>query len=183
MPEAGSEAVPAGGGGGELAARRAKLSRWRARGVDPFGSRFPRTHLAREVVEGFPRLEGQVVRVAGRITALRRQGRVAFADLLDRSGRLQLFLREDRLGREPYAWLEDLDLGDWVGAEGIVCRTRAGEVSVQPERVVLLAKALRPLPAKWHGLRDPELRYRRRYLDLIANPASREVVVRRSRMI
>jgi lysyl-tRNA synthetase class 2 len=136
------------------------------------------------VLAGFPALEGERVSVAGRLTRLRRQGRIAFADLADASGRVQLFLRTDVLGAEPYReFVEDLDIGDIVGVEGAVARTRAGEVSVVPARFQLLAKALRPLPAKWHGLRDTEARHRRRYLDLIANPAVRERFVRRSRML
>ena len=170
-----------GSGGAEV--RRQKLRRWRDLGVDPYGARFERTHLSGQVRDGFAALEGQHVAVAGRITALRRQGRAAFADVLDAGGRLQLFLREGTLGAEAFTHCLELDLGDIVGAEGTVMRTRAGEVSVQPSSVRLLAKALRPLPDKWHGLRDRDLRYRQRYLDLIANPEVRERFVGRSRLV
>jgi lysyl-tRNA synthetase class 2 len=180
-PRAGqAEAEP---GEGELAARRAKLERWRAAGVDPFGARFEWTHLSAAIREGFPQLEGQTVRVAGRLMALRRQGRIAFADLQDSAGRIQLLLRADALGADAFAAFLECDLGDIVGAEGVVMRTRTGEVSVAVQRWILLTKALRPLPAKWHGLRDTELRYRRRYLDLIVNPEVRRTFILRSRMV
>ena len=167
----------------ELAARRAKLQEWRARGIDPFGARFAVTHHADEVVAQFPALEGQPVHLAGRVLALRRQGRVAFCDLHDRSGRVQLFARAGGLGEQAYADFLRLDLGDIIGAAGTVMRTRAGEISVELHEWRLLTKALRPLPDKWHGLRETEARYRRRYLDLIANPESRAAFVARSRMV
>ena len=187
----GEDSVRATGGAGgvddeavsELRARRAHLARWRERGVDPFGARFPRTHLAAQVAAGFAELDGRQVRVAGRLTGRRLQGRLAFADLQDASGRIQLFLRADMLGEDVFRAFADADLGDFFGAEGVVCKTRAGEVSVRPEHLELLAKALRPLPAKWHGLHAPEMRHRQRYLDLVANPEVRENFIRRSRMI
>jgi lysyl-tRNA synthetase class 2 len=167
----------------ELAVRRSHLQAWRRRGVDPYGGRFPRTHSAREIVDGFQELEGCRARVAGRLVRRRLHGRVAFADLQDGSGRLQLFLRADVLGSEGMQALADLDLGDIVGAEGVVCRTRTGEISLAPDRLQLLAKALRPLPAKWHGLHDPDLRHRQRHLDLLTNESVRTTFVRRSQMI
>lgn len=168
---------------GELETRSLKLNRWRAAGIDPFGARFEWTHRSDQIREGFASLQGSTVALAGRLMALRRQGRVAFADLQDAGGRIQLFLRADTLGTEALAALLQCDLGDIVGVEGTVMRTRMGEVSVEPSSFVLLTKALRPLPDKFHGLRDTEVRYRRRYLDLIANPEVRDAFVRRSRMI
>lgn len=167
----------------ELGARRAKLEQWRQRGVDPFGARFTVTHHAEEIVADFPALEGRPVRLAGRVLALRRQGRVAFCDLHDRSGRVQIFVRSGGLGEEAYAEFLRLDLGDIVGVVGTVMRTRAGEISLDLQEWRLLSKALRPLPDKWHGLRETETRYRRRYLDLIANPEARTAFMARSRMI
>jgi lysyl-tRNA synthetase class 2 len=171
-----------------LAARREKLERLRARGIEPFALRFDRDATIGEVREKFGHLgrgesSGQTVRIAGRLMALRRHGKVWFGTVRDGTGELQLFLAEDTLGLEAFAALEDLDLGDWVGAEGEVVSTRRGELSVRPSRLVLLTKSLRPLPEKWHGLKDIELRLRRRYLDLVANPEVRERVEARARML
>jgi lysyl-tRNA synthetase class 2 len=175
-----------GAPGGEaelIAARRAKLARWRQAGVDPFGGRFERTALAAELVAGFAQRAGEAVRVAGRVMGLRVHGGAAFADLQDRSGRIQVYARVDKLGSEAFERFCDLDLGDHIGVAGQLMRTRRGEVSVEAEGFQLLAKALRPLPSGWHGLHDVELRYRRRYLDLIVNPEVRQVFVTRSRIL
>ena len=171
-----------------LAVRREKLERLRARGTDPFALRFDRDALAAEIQEKFGELEagastGQIVKVAGRVLALRRHGKLAFAVLRDTSGHIQLFLADDTLDPEGAALVEDLDLGDWVGAEGEVVKTKRGELSVRPTRLTLLSKSLRPMPEKWHGLRDVELRYRRRYLDLATNAQVAELVRARARML
>ena len=121
--------------------------------------------------------------VAGRLTSIRRQGKVTFADLSDRSGKVQIYAKQDRLGEEAYGLFDLLDLGDIIGATGTVFRTRRGEVTVEIDSFRLLSKALRPLPEKWHGLKDVDLRYRQRYLDLIVNPEVREVFRKRTRMI
>jgi lysyl-tRNA synthetase class 2 len=181
-PAAATEASPAED---VLAARRAKLERLRARGVEPFALRFDRDATAAEVRERFGDLEagastGQMVRVAGRLMGLRRHGRLWFGVLRDTTGDLQLFLEETALGPEGWALLEDLDLGDWVGAEGEVMTTRRGELSVKASSLLLLTKSLRPLPEKWHGVRDPELRLRRRYLEFATDPDSRRVVAARA---
>jgi lysyl-tRNA synthetase class 2 len=169
-----------------LAARREKLDRLRAGGVEPFALRFDRDATAAEVTERWGGIEagastGQTVRVAGRLVGLRRMGKLWFAVLRDGSGDLQLFLAEDTL--KDWDLLEDLDLGDWVGAEGEVVKTRRGELSVKATRLTLLSKSLRPLPEKWHGLRDVELRLRRRYLDLATNPESRERAQAKARLL
>ena len=169
-----------------IAARREKLSRLRALGIDPFPYRFERTHTAVEVRAAFPDLgpearTGTEVRVAGRIMALRRMGRIAFAVLQDRTGRLQLFLSEKALGKEAYRLLhETWDIGDIVGAWGEVITTKTGELSVEVQGYQLLAKSLRPLPEKWHGLQDVEKRYRHRALDLIVNENSRRILKQRA---
>ncbi len=164
--------------------RLAKLQRWRARGLDPFTvTKFERTHFAAELVTNFDALQGQTVRVAGRLTAFREHGKLTFADLLDGSGRIQLMVRKDKVGDEAYGLFGELDTGDFIGAEGALIKTRTGEVTVEVHQFQILAKALRPLPEKWHGLRDIEARYRQRYLDLIANPEVREVFINRSRII
>jgi lysyl-tRNA synthetase class 2 len=181
-----AETRPEGGPDeGELVRqRRGKLARLRQAGRDPFQiTRFDRTHLAAQIHQEFSSLEGATVRVAGRLGAQRRHGKAAFADLSDVSGRIQLLFRVDRLGEEGYQGLADLDSGDLLGAAGVVFRTRSGEVTVEVADYLLLAKALRPPPEKWHGLRDVEVRYRQRYLDLVANEDSRRTFILRSKVI
>ncbi|MGE5592987.1 MAG: lysine--tRNA ligase [Betaproteobacteria bacterium] len=186
-PEAGA----AGGGvygdeeldGEHVRVRRQKMEALRARGIDPFGHRFERTHHARDIVEGFERLEGSTVKVAGRLMAMRSHGKATFADLLDLSGRIQIYAKLDRLGQDAYDLFTSLDIGDIVGVEGSVFRTRRGEVTLEIERIELLSKSLRPLPEKWHGLADVDLRYRQRYLDLIVNPEVREVFLKRTAIV
>lgn len=169
---------------GILTARLEKLKALRREGRDPYSFvKFDRTHGNREVVERFKELEGKTVRVAGRIMGARHHGKIAFFDLFDFTGRVQLFASEERLGQRYLRLVEELDLGDIVGVEGEVFKTRRGEVSVNISDYKILAKCLRPLPEKWHGLRDVELRYRHRYLDLMVNPEVREVFVKRSRII
>ncbi len=164
--------------------RLQKLAALRERGEDPFArTGYDRTHSAAELVENFDELEGQEVAVAGRLIALREHGKSAFADLQDASGTIQLFMRQNNLGEDGLAQFVDLDIGDIIGVRGALMKTRSGEVSVEGAEFTLLAKSLRPLPEKFHGLRDPELRYRQRYLDLIVNEESRELLRKRSRMV
>jgi len=164
--------------------RREKLARLRDAGRDPFQfTRFDRSHLAAEIHASFDSLEGSEARVAGRLVAQRRHGKATFADLQDVSGTVQLLFRIDQLGQERYGQLGDLDDGDLLGVAGSVCRTRTGEVTVAVAEWTLLAKALRPPPEKWHGLRDVEIRYRQRYLDLIANEDSRRLFIVRSKVV
>ncbi|HHY33017.1 MAG TPA: lysine--tRNA ligase [Firmicutes bacterium] len=187
-PEGGAAAGAGAYGDEELESeqvrvRRQKMDALRARGIDPFGHRFERTHHAREIVEGFERLEGGTVKVAGRLMAMRSHGKATFADLLDLSGRIQIYAKLDRLGQDAYDLFTSLDIGDIVGVEGRVFRTRRGEVTLEIERFELLSKSLRPLPEKWHGLADVDLRYRQRYLDLIVNPEVREVFLKRTAIV
>jgi lysyl-tRNA synthetase class 2 len=171
-----------------LAERREKLERLRQAGIEPFPHAFEgRT----EIVEIRTAHEGLASgaetedrrRVAGRIAARRGHGRAAFIDLVDRSGRIQLHAREDLLGSESFELLVGLDLGDILGAEGVVFATKRGELSLRLEGWTLLAKSLRPPPDKFHGLEDVELRYRQRELDLIANPEVRELFEKRARVV
>ena len=165
--------------------REEKLARWRALGVEPYAYRYEPTHRAADILargDAVTQEPGERVRVAGRIMTLRGHGKAGFAHLLDGSGRIQLYFRADVMG-EAFGRYELLDVGDWVGVEGAVFRTRTGEITVRVEAVELLAKALRPLPEKWHGLRDPETRFRQRYADLFMNLEVREVFRRRARMI
>jgi len=177
-----------GGLGEILAARRAKLERLRADGVEPFPHAFPGVEplaaVAREH-EGLAAGEETTAghRVAGRIAARREAGKAAFIDLVDRSGRLQLHARVDELGEEGFERLVSLDLGDLLGVDGVAIRTRRGEVSLRVAAFTLLAKSLRPPPDKHHGLQDVETRFRQRELDLVANEETRELFVARARII
>ncbi len=168
--------------------RRAKLDALRARGIEPFVNGFDVDSRAADLNERYAELEdgaetADVVRVAGRLVAKRDQGKMAFLVIRDATGDLQLFCRINVLGEDGFEFAKDLDLGDWVGATGIVLRSRRGELSVQPSELTLLSKSLTPLPEKFHGLTDTETRYRRRYVDLIANPEVRKVFEARFRII
>jgi len=166
-----------------MQARRDKLAAIIDKGIEPFGRHYETTHHAQEVLDNFNELEGTQVRVAGRIMAIRGHGKAGFANLRDMSGQIQLYLRQDVLGDEAYDLVHQFDMGDIIGAEGTVFRTRTGEISIKATTVVFLTKALRPLPEKWHGLKDVEIRYRQRYLDLIVNPDVQRAFLVRSRMI
>lgn len=168
-----------------LRSRRLKLDRLIAQGIDPFPARFDRTHTSAQATAAFVDsndAEGIAVSVAGRMTRRRGQGKVTFADIEDSEGRIQLFMRKDNIG-DDYDLLTNVDLGDFLGATGTMMRTKMGEVSVAVESITLLAKALRPPPEKFHGLRDVERRYRQRYLDLIANREVHDAMRLRSRII
>ncbi|MCR4427063.1 MAG: lysine--tRNA ligase [Firmicutes bacterium] len=167
----------------ETARRRAKVDVWKARGVDPFGARFVRTHTSTKIVQGFSDLEGKEVSAAGRIMAIRGHGKAMFLDMLDRDGRIQIYARQDHLGEDQYELLSWVDLGDIIGVTGEVFRTRRGEISVDMSSFVMLGKAQRPLPEKWHGLRDVDIRYRQRYLDLIVNPEVRRTFILRTKIV
>lgn len=163
--------------------RREKLAAITARGIEPFGRKYHITHHAKDIVDRFEELAGTKVRLAGRIMAVRGHGKASFASLMDMSGRVQLYFRQDVLGEEGYALFDLLDIGDLIGIGGEVFRTQRGEISVKVAEFEVLAKSLRPLPEKWHGLKDVETRYRQRYLDLIVNPGVRDTFVMRSRII
>jgi lysyl-tRNA synthetase class 2 len=163
--------------------RRDKLEELRLAGIDPFGERFDRTAGALKIQENFADLEGNTVKIAGRIMAKRRHGKAGFANLQDLSGNIQLYFRKDDLGEEKYELFKKLDIGDILGIEGEVFRTQKGEISVHVRDLIYLSKSLHPLPEKWHGLKDVELRYRQRYVDLIVNPEVKEVFIKRSRII
>jgi lysyl-tRNA synthetase, class II len=171
-----------------LSARRQKVDRLRAGGVEPFALGFDGAiNALAEIRERFPDLPPGTdtdvdVRVAGRIVLLRRQGKLSFATLRDRTGDLQLFMTGADMG-DGYALVDDLDLGDIVGAEGRVMTTKRGELSVRVQRLTLLTKALRPLPEKWHGLRDPDLQQRKRHLHLATDPLPRFYTESRAKML
>lgn len=159
-------------------------------GIYPYGGRFDYKDSAKDLLEryrdtGTELLEKEGIQgsIAGRIIALRRFGKAAFAHLQDDSGRIQVYFKKDLLGDQGFDLFERLDVGDIVGVSGRLFKTKTGELTIQVERLVLLTKALRPLPEKWHGLTDIETRYRQRYLDLIANPEKKETFVIRTRII
>ena len=168
--------------------RREKLDALRGRGIDPFGGRYPVTQWARGLAERLGNANDEElkgfgpVRMAGRVVAIRHHGKTCFAHLMDQTGRIQLYARADGLGDE-YARFVELDTGDFVGVTGEMFRTRTGELTVAVKSFAFLAKSLRPLPEKWHGLKDVETRYRQRYVDLIVNAEVREIFTMRARLI
>ncbi len=160
-----------------LAIRRQKLEALRAAGIDPFGSGFETTGAPGEIRAGFS--EGQKVRTAGRITAHRNMGKSHFIDLSDSSGRIQVYLNSKEVGPEAMAAFDHLDIGDFLGVEGETFVTKTGEPSIKAVSLQVLSKSLRPLPDKWHGVQDTEIKYRQRYLDLVSNRESLEVFQKR----
>ncbi|MGA3171780.1 MAG: lysine--tRNA ligase [Chthoniobacteraceae bacterium] len=164
-----------------FATRRAKLDALRALGVDPFGGRFDTTGTIAEIRSRFA--EGNAERAAGRLTAHRDMGRSHFLDLNDGTERIQLFVSTKELSEEQNALFKLLDLADFIGVEGQCFTTKTGEPSLRVKNITLLSKALRPLPGGWYGLADVEQRYRQRYVDLLANPSSREIFVQRIRIV
>jgi len=163
--------------------RLEKLDLFRQADIEPYADRYVRTHKTLEVLERFEELEGQEVSVAGRIMSKRDQGKIIFAHIQDFSGRIQIYIRKDELGETLFELITKFDVGDIIGVEGKVFRTKRGEVSIHARTVKLLSKAMRPLPEKFHGLTNVEIRYRQRYLDLIVNPDVRQVFVTRSKII
>jgi len=165
------------------AERQKHLDELREEDIDPYAEKYEPDHDAEDIISNFAEYEGERVSLAGRLMALRSHGKASFADLQDFSGRIQLYLKYDLLGEENYNFFQDLDIGDIIGLEGEVFRTNRGETTVKVEEFKLLTKSLRPLPEKFHGLKDKDLRYRRRYLDLIVNPGVRDTFVKRSQII
>jgi len=161
--------------------RKAKLAALRAKGIDPFKNKFTPGETCQHAREHYA--EGREVALAGRITAHRDMGKSMFMDIRDQSGRMQIYAQKNVLGYEPFAILQHLDLADFIGVRGTMFTTKTNEISVKITGFVILAKALRPPPAKWHGLEDTEIRYRQRYLDLMANPEVKELFLMRSEII
>jgi len=161
--------------------RKSKLASLRARGVDPFVNKFTPTESCADARAHYA--EGREVAVAGRITAHRDMGKSMFIDVRDQSGRIQAYAQKQTLGDEQFDVFKHLDLGDFIGVTGTMFTTKTGEISVKLASFVILTKALRPPPAKWHGLEDTEIRYRQRYLDLMGNPEVKEVFLKRSAII
>ena len=168
--------------------RRDKLAAFEAKGVAPFGHRFEGSHHAKDVLEQFGHLEGEEesseeITIAGRLMAIRGHGKASFSVLMDRSGRIQIYFKLDVLGEEKYSQFKLLDIGDIIGVKGHVFRTRRGEITVRVDDFDMLSKSLRPLPEKFHGLTDTEIRYRQRYVDLIMNPEVMNTFVARTNIM
>jgi lysyl-tRNA synthetase class 2 len=166
-----------------LRVRRDKLNELYAQGINPYGGRFLVTHKAEEILKNFDQLEDLPTIIAGRLMAKRTHGKASFGNLQDLTGQIQIYVRKDHVGEDNYELFSRLDLGDIIGVEGTIFRTRRGEISVSARKITILAKSLRPLPEKWHGLKDVDLRYRQRYLDLIVNPEVKQVFIKRNRLI
>ena len=167
----------------QMLVRRDKLAEYEADGVYPFGQRFVVNAHAKDIKDDFLNFEDQPVVLAGRLMTIRSHGKTAFANIRDLSGDIQVYFRKDVLGEDEYKHVKMLDMGDIVGVEGHVFKTHMGEITVKVSKLTLLSKSLRPLPEKWHGLKDTELRYRQRYVDLIVNPEVRDTFVKRSQIV
>jgi len=174
----------------QLQVRRDKMISLRESGFDPFGKRFERTDLTKDIKDKYEvktkeELEelNQSVTIAGRIMTKRGKGKAGFAHIQDLAGQIQIYVRQDAVGEEQYNIFKTVDLGDIVGLTGTIFKTKVGELSIKANEFTLLSKALRPLPEKFHGLKDVEQRYRQRYLDLITNEVSRETFIARSKII
>ena len=164
--------------------RREKLVQLQEAGKDPFDVyKVNRTHSSQQVKDNFEELEGKDVTVAGRIMSKRGQGKVVFSDIYDRDGRIQLFIKIDEVGEEALKQYKTNDLGDWVSCTGEVFKTKTGEISIKAKEIELICKSLKPLPEKWHGLKDPDLRYRQREVDIITNPEVKDTFIKRSQII
>lgn len=167
-----------------LRVRREKLKELQDNGMDPFEiTRYDKTHNTVEIKDNFENLEGKQVSVAGRLMSKRVMGKASFCHIQDREGQIQSYVARDSIGEEEYKLFKKLDIGDMVGIKGEVFKTKTGETSIHAAEVTLLSKSLLPLPEKFHGLKDTDLRYRQRYVDLIVNPEVRNTFITRSRII
>ena len=167
-----------------VAIRKEKLEELRKQDKDPFKiTKYNRTHNSQQIKENYDELEGKDVTIAGRMIAKRIMGKASFCHIQDMQGKIQSYVSLNDLGEESYKAFKTYDIGDIVGITGFVFKTKTGEISVHAKEMVLLTKSLRPLPEKFHGLKDTELRYRQRYLDLIVNPEVKETFIKRSKII
>ena len=164
--------------------RREKLKKLQEAGRDPYRHEtWNVTAHSMDIKDNFDAMEDQEVSCAGRIMAFRRMGKMAFVDIQDKQGRIQCVVKKDDIGAEEYDWFKTYDIGDIIGVEGTIFRTKAGEISIQVQNLALLSKSLQVLPNKWHGLKDTDIRYRQRYMDLIVNPDVRETFYKRAKII
>jgi len=170
-----------------ISIKRDEIENLKKEGIDPFGQRFERTHKSGEVIQKFNQLgigesSQEKVTIAGRMMSLRKHGKAAFADIEDIDGRIQVYIKSNKIGQKAFELFNKTDVGDILGITGIVFRTKTGELTIFTEELTLLCKSVRSLPEKWHGLKDIETRYRKRYLDLIVNPSVRDIFVKRSKV-
>ena len=164
--------------------RKEKLDKLRQEGKDPYKiTKFNRTHLSQEIKDNYEELEGKDVTIAGRIMAKRIMGKASFCHIQDSTGKIQSYVSINDLGEESYKTFKEDDIGDIVGITGFVFKTRTGEISIHAKELILLSKSLRPLPEKFHGLKDTDLRYRQRYVDLIVNPEVKDTFIKRAEII
>ena len=164
--------------------RKEKLDKLKQEGKDPYTiTKFNRTHTSKQIIDNYDELEGKDVTVAGRIMAKRIMGKASFCHIQDSEGKIQSYVSINDLGEESYKSFKEDDIGDIIGITGFVFKTRTGEISIHAKEVTLLSKSLRPLPEKFHGLKDTDLRYRQRYVDLIVNPEVRDTFILRSKII
>ena len=164
--------------------RKEKLDNLKKEGKDPFEiTKYNRTHTSKQIMDNYEELEGKDVTIAGRIMAKRIMGKASFCHIQDEDGRIQSYVSINDLGEESYKKFKEDDIGDIIGIKGFVFKTRTGEVSIHAKELVLLSKSLRPLPEKFHGLKDTDLRYRQRYVDLIVNPEVKDTFLKRTKII
>ncbi len=167
-----------------LKVRREKLFKLQEEGKNPYEiTKFHPTHYSQYILDHFEEMEGQQVTLAGRIMSKRIMGKASFIHILDARGQIQAYVQINELGKEAYEVFKTYDIGDIVGISGDVFRTKKGEISIKAKEITLLSKSLQPLPEKWHGLKDPDLRYRQRYVDMIVNPDVRHTFILRSKII
>lgn len=164
--------------------RKEKLEELREKNKDPFeNTKYKRTHMSKDIKDNYVKLEGETVKIAGRIMAKRIMGKASFCHIQDMQGQIQSYVSTNDLGEENYKEFKSYDIGDIIGIEGFVFKTRTEEISIHAKQVTLLSKSLKPLPEKFHGLKDTDLRYRQRYTDLIMNPEVKESFILRSKII
>jgi len=171
-----------------IAERLRKLKDLREKGINPYPYSYKAQNTAKELQEKYASLNAEEktndkVSAAGRITGLRRMGKVTFLHITDKTGKIQAYFSQENMGEDKYKQLKLYDIGDWIGIKGIIFKTRTGETTIQAEEYEILCKAIRPLPEKWHGLKDTELKYRNRHLDLIMNEKSRKVFLMRTQIM
>lgn len=167
----------------QMQVRLEKLTEIKNKGINPFGAKFIRNHYAKDILDNFEQYNGKEVTIAGRIMSKRDMGKAGFAHIQDISGQIQIYIRLNDVGQQTHELFTRLDIGDIIGITGSVFKTQKGEITVHTKGLVLLTKSLRPLSEKWHGLKDVDLRYRQRYLDLIVNPDVKNVFIARSKII
>ncbi|HCJ58568.1 lysine--tRNA ligase [Lutispora sp.] len=167
-----------------LKVRREKLKSLKESGKNPFDIvKYDVTHHSDVIKDNFDTMEGQLVSIAGRIMSMRDMGKASFSDIQDRNGKIQVYIKTDDVGEESYKQFKTYDIGDIVGIKGTVFKTKRGEISIHAQEVTLLTKSLQPLPEKWHGLKDTDIRYRQRYVDLIVNPEVRDTFIKRTKIL